>query len=190
MNRPRPFAARPDTRFVELARQRAIDTPNESVDTSLVGGLSYDQLDRRARAVAARLQTRVRPGGRVLIQGSAEELVIGVFACLYAGLVAVPCATSSRLDDRAAEVAASLALTSGTSSQVPALSPLDVADDEAADWRATFPDHHTPALLRTVDGQLVLLTHGDLLANLRDIRSALGVDSARDVALLAVRVAG
>jgi acyl-CoA synthetase (AMP-forming)/AMP-acid ligase II len=202
MNRPRPFAARPDTRFVELARQRAIDAPDLPLAPHLP--LRYDRLDRRARAVAAKLQTRTRPGDRVLLlETDPCDFVVAWLACLYAEVVAV-CAELSppgtaAFDDRlsfiGADAVPALVLADHTVealSHLPRLALSDVDDDDAADWRATFPDHGTPAMLRYTEAtwpDAVLLTHGDLLANLRDIRSGLGADTARDVGLLATVLA-
>jgi acyl-CoA synthetase (AMP-forming)/AMP-acid ligase II len=63
--------------------------------------LSYRDLDRRARAVAARLQA-IKPGrGRMLIVGlSGPEFLAAYFGCLYAGQVAVPivCPTIDNID--------------------------------------------------------------------------------------------
>lgn len=52
----------------------------------------YAELDRRARAVAARLGGALPPGSRVLLayrQG--PDLAGALYGCLYAGMVAVPC---------------------------------------------------------------------------------------------------
>lgn len=53
--------------------------------------LTYAELDRRARAIAARLQTCSRPGDRVLLlYPPGLEYIAAFFGCLYAGVVAVP----------------------------------------------------------------------------------------------------
>ncbi len=54
--------------------------------------LSYEALDRRARAVAARLGALVAPGSTVLLAYRPGADLAGAFyGCLYAGMVAVPC---------------------------------------------------------------------------------------------------
>jgi|GEM_PF-6736154 hypothetical protein len=54
-------------------------------------GCSYAELDRRARAVAARLGTALRPGSRVLlVHRPGADLAGALLGCLYAGMAAVP----------------------------------------------------------------------------------------------------
>src|SRR5690242_7730170 len=53
--------------------------------------LSYAELDRRARRIAASLQEVARPGARVvLLYPPGPDYVAGFFGCLYAGMAAVP----------------------------------------------------------------------------------------------------
>ena len=53
--------------------------------------LSYRQLDGRVRVIAAALAQRVAPGERaVLLFPSGPDYVAAFFACLYAGVIAVP----------------------------------------------------------------------------------------------------
>ena len=53
--------------------------------------LSYAELDRRARCIAAALQARGGQGERaVLLFPSGPDYVAAFFGCLYAGIVAVP----------------------------------------------------------------------------------------------------
>ena len=53
--------------------------------------LSYGELDRRARAIAAQLQQRTPLGSRaLLLDRSAFNFVLSFFGCLYAGVIAVP----------------------------------------------------------------------------------------------------
>lgn len=56
------------------------------------GALTYADLDRKARAVAAYLQTNgVEAGGRVLLlYPSGLDFIVAFYGCLYAGAVAVP----------------------------------------------------------------------------------------------------
>jgi AMP-binding enzyme len=52
---------------------------------------SYAELDRRARAVAARLGGALPPGSRVLlVYRQGQDFAGALFGCLYAGMVAVP----------------------------------------------------------------------------------------------------
>ncbi len=79
----------PDRRAVELSLE------GDSVDATL----TYGDLDRRARAIAGRLQQRAVPGDRaVLLYPAGPEFLSAFLGCMYAGVVAVPIPppTSSR----------------------------------------------------------------------------------------------
>ncbi len=83
--------------FIEVLRHRAAETPDRPAFTFLGDGendeitWTYAMLERRARAVAAMLQGRVAPGGRVLLcYPPCLEFLAGFFGCLFAGVVAVP----------------------------------------------------------------------------------------------------
>jgi acyl transferase domain-containing protein/acyl-CoA synthetase (AMP-forming)/AMP-acid ligase II len=53
--------------------------------------ICYAELDRRARAVAARLQQVLSPGERgLLLFPPSLEFLVAFFGCLYAGVIAVP----------------------------------------------------------------------------------------------------
>jgi hypothetical protein len=54
-------------------------------------GRSHAELDRRARAVAARLGALLQPGSRVmLVYPQGPDLAGAFFGCLYAGMTAIP----------------------------------------------------------------------------------------------------
>jgi acyl transferase domain-containing protein/acyl-CoA synthetase (AMP-forming)/AMP-acid ligase II/aryl carrier-like protein len=83
--------------IVDVLRYRATHQPDQLAYTFLEDGeaisgqLTYSELDRMARAVAATLQRRTRPGDRVLLtypQGL--DFVVSFFGCLYSGLIAIP----------------------------------------------------------------------------------------------------
>ena len=53
--------------------------------------ITYGELDRRARVVAARLQRRLAPGERALLLfPPGLDFLIAFFGCLHAGVIAVP----------------------------------------------------------------------------------------------------
>ncbi|HKX12669.1 MAG TPA: AMP-binding protein, partial [bacterium] len=53
--------------------------------------LSYGELDRRARQVAAGLKKHLQTGDRVLLVfPPGLDFIVGFYGCLYAGAVAVP----------------------------------------------------------------------------------------------------
>src|SRR5438270_3217157 len=81
----------------ELLRRRAALQPRQMAYTFLADGevesshLTYEELDRRARAVAAVLQSwRVEGERALLLYNPGLEFVVAFFGCLYAGVIAVP----------------------------------------------------------------------------------------------------
>lgn len=78
-------------RRAERAPQAVPALPYPRTTVSGTAGCSFAELDRRARAVAARLGSLLAPGARVLLaypQG--PDLAGAFFGCLYAGMAAVP----------------------------------------------------------------------------------------------------
>ncbi|WP_202451886.1 AMP-binding protein [Streptomyces sp. DvalAA-14] len=70
--------------------------PYPSAGLTGTAGCSFAELDRRARAVAARLGTLLQPGSRVMLaypQG--PDLAGAFYGCLYAGMAAVPLVLSA-----------------------------------------------------------------------------------------------
>ena len=83
--------------FVDLLRKRAALHPGRSAIQFLLDGesigedMSYVELDRRARRLAAYLQRHAAFGDRaLLLYPSGPDYVLAFFACLYAGIIAVP----------------------------------------------------------------------------------------------------
>jgi acyl-CoA synthetase (AMP-forming)/AMP-acid ligase II len=83
--------------FVDVLRRRAALHPQRSAIKFLLDGetvgldMSYGELDRRARRVAAQLQRHAAHGDRaLLLYPSGPDYVVAFFACLYAGIIAVP----------------------------------------------------------------------------------------------------
>jgi acyl transferase domain-containing protein/acyl-CoA synthetase (AMP-forming)/AMP-acid ligase II/acyl carrier protein/predicted alpha/beta-fold hydrolase len=83
--------------FVDLLNYRASAQSEKIVFTFLSDGetitdsLTYYQLDQRARAIAATLQSLNAPGERaLLLYQPSLEYICAFFGCLYAGVIAVP----------------------------------------------------------------------------------------------------
>src|SRR5690348_18477075 len=83
--------------LVRLLRGRAESQPQQIAFTFLVDGeraddhLTYGELDRRARSIAAALQDRTPPGSRaLLLYPPGYDYIAAFFGCLYAGVLAVP----------------------------------------------------------------------------------------------------
>ncbi|MGL6196664.1 MAG: fatty acyl-AMP ligase, partial [Thermoguttaceae bacterium] len=188
--------------LVELVRYRAYSQPNDLAFVYLANGiddeipLSNADLDRRARAIAAWLQSRNMEGKRILLlYPPGLDFVIAFFGCLYAGAIAVPVypprknRSMLRIQAIAQSADASVALTTTeTLQRVRAL--IDEAPDlKNIPWLATdrmdagleekwsFPDisEKTIAFLQYTSGSTgtpkgVILTHGNLIHNSRLIQ--------------------
>src|SRR5215213_7252934 len=83
--------------LVELLRARAESQADKNAYTFLIDGeteetsLSYGELDRRARAIGARLQSlSAKDQPVLLLYPPGLEYIAAFFGCLYAGAVAVP----------------------------------------------------------------------------------------------------
>ena len=83
--------------LVELLRFRAAAQAADCAYTFLEDGerpgasVTYAELERRARAIAACLQSRMRPGSRVLLlYPPGLDFVGAFFGCLFANVMAVP----------------------------------------------------------------------------------------------------
>ncbi|MEU4745859.1 AMP-binding protein, partial [Actinosynnema sp. NPDC023658] len=85
--------------FDRIARRLTRQSPADLAKTAVIGraqagddevSLSYGELDRAARVVAAWLSERCAPGERVLLLSPlGPEVVKNFFGCLYAGVVPV-----------------------------------------------------------------------------------------------------
>src|SRR6476619_4138148 len=87
----------PPATLVDLLRWRAAHQPDRHAYTFLQDGeaeavdLTYRELDRRARAIGALLQSLGVAGERaLLLYPPGLDYIAAFFGCLYAGVVAVP----------------------------------------------------------------------------------------------------
>ncbi len=83
--------------LIELLRNRAIQQPNTHAYTYLIDGkkesdpLTYGELDRQARAIAATLQQYRAAGERaLLLYPQGLEVIAAFCGSLYAGVIAIP----------------------------------------------------------------------------------------------------
>ena len=139
--------------LVELLSQRASEQADKQAYIFMTNGntegaiFSYGELNRRARAIAARLQQSQVKGERVLLlypQGL--EFIAAFFGCLYAGAIAIPAPapeasrlkrTLPRLQAIAQDAEASFVLTTKS-----IISSIDESQDRASafpsmQWLAT-----------------------------------------------------
>ncbi|WP_437931313.1 amino acid adenylation domain-containing protein [Sorangium sp. So ce291] len=185
----------------ELAYRFLVDGEDERLD------VSFAEIDRRARAVGAALQAISPPGERaVLLYAPGLDYVAAFLGCLYAGVVAVPAyppdparlgRTLPRLEAIAADAGARVVLTTDAiaamgdalAAQAPALrggrwvSTDALAPGVEEAWRPPAISRGTLALLQYTSGSTgsprgVMLTHGNLLANLAAISRGFGSSRA------------
>lgn len=196
------FSGRAET-LVDHFRAGFNNRPNEQTYRFLDDGegeptaLSNAEFDRRARAIAVAMRERVPPGERALIIcPPGIDYVASFFACLYAGVIAVPVyppnpallkRTLPRLIGVVADAqpAVVLAPTSivGLADQIAEISPalntitwlaVDAVDDALAQqWRDPGTRNDDVAFLQYTSGSTgqpkgVMVSHGNLLHNLRE----------------------
>lgn len=134
--------------LVDLLRLRADRQPEDNTYTFLIDGedqevpLANRELDRQARAIAARLQDLKLEGERaLLLYPSGLDFVAAFFGCLYAGVIAVPAypprmnRSLYRIQAIAADAQAKIALT--TRSVIDRVQLDETADLQAMRWEAT-----------------------------------------------------
>ncbi len=155
--------------------------------------LSYGELERRVRAVAARLRTVAEPGDRaLLLYPPGAGFVIAFLGCLYAGVVAVPTFPPRRgredrrlggiVEDARPSVVlteSALAAAMPAGARVLATDGIDIADAER--WRPSELSAETPAFLQYTSGSTaapkgVVVTHGNLVHNQEIIREVCAHD--------------
>lgn len=183
--------------LVEMLRHRAQFLRDRIAFTFLVDGedeeihLSYPELDRRARAIAALLQERRLTGERaLLLYPPGLDFVTSFFGCLYAGVVAVTAypprmnRSLGRIRAIVSDAGAKIALT--TQPVLERITPWIAEHPELADlewlttensatgieerWQEPNIDRNTLAFLQYTSGSTgtpkgVMLSHENLLHN-------------------------
>ncbi|MEC3976431.1 fatty acyl-AMP ligase [Amycolatopsis sp. H20-H5] len=183
---------RPAFTFVDYGEHR------DGVETTL----SWAELDRRARAVAARLAQITGPGERVAVLCPQNlDYVVGFFGALYAGVIAVPLfapevsSHGERLVGALADCDPEVWLTSesamadirGLMNNHPVPRPkhlvaVDTVDSElAADYRPVPVSPEQPAYLQYTSGSTrtpagAVITHRALAVNVRQVVEGFGID--------------
>ena len=185
-----------DTTVVDLLRRRAAMHGDRTAYIFLQDGedeaarITYADLDRRARAIAAVLQDAGAEQARaLLLYPPGLEYITAFLGCLYAGTIAVPAYPphGSRNVDRLLAIAAdarpAVALTpdAALAQQLswPArggrqprwIATQTVEDDLAASWRPPQLDDRALAFLQYTSGSTstpkgVMVSHGNLVHNI------------------------
>lgn len=195
--------------FVRTFADRAREHPDRTAITAVrwTGdemadeSLTYGELDRAARSLAAWLNRRCRPGDRaLLLYPSGLEQVRAQLACLYAGLlpVAAPVplgrkhhltpATALAFDAEVSVIltdSATVGVVSDWMRQdglpdVPLATTDTIADADVATWIPPVRPPDSPVLLQYIacssaDPKGVLVSNANLVANLDLVRRAFGL---------------
>ncbi|MDZ8030996.1 non-ribosomal peptide synthetase [Nostoc sp. DedSLP04] len=182
---------------VELLRLRSSTQPDRDAFTFLLDGeteqitLTYQELDRRSRQIAAQLQALGLTGERALLLYPAGlDFLVAFFGCLYAGVVAITAypprneRNTPRIKAISIDAQAAIALT--TTEILPNVRSLmtQKTDLESLQWLTTdnLPegiednwqepsiDRNTLAFLQYTSGSTgtpkgVMISHGNLLHN-------------------------
>lgn len=198
--------------LVGMLRLRARQQAHKAAYTFLADGgsqafsLSYGELDRQARTIAANLQAFGLQGERaLLLYAPGLDYIAAFFACLYAGVIAVPAypprnqRNLPRLqavlaDSRAAAILSTAALAgSATVSAWQNAGGLkqrwlltDTLTDGADAWLDPCPGEASLAFLQYTSGSTgnakgVMVSHGNLMANQQLIKACFGHDSESTV---------
>ncbi|MFW6096896.1 MAG: AMP-binding protein, partial [Chloroflexota bacterium] len=164
--------------------------------------ISYRQLDRRARTIAAQLQALDAAGERALLLYPAGlDFIAAYFGCLYAGVIAVPVypprlnRPSPRIQGIVADAEAHFALTTTQILEklerrfehMPDLAALrwvntdELAEDLDQQWRDPGITADSLAFLQYTSGSTsapkgVMVSHGNLMHNLEQIRRGFRID--------------
>jgi 8-amino-7-oxononanoate synthase len=203
-----------DLLLIDVLSRRAAERPLQPAFVHLFDGqdgpidLTFGQLNRHARAIAAHLQDMNMSGQRVLLVfPPGLDFIAAFFGCLYAGCVAVPTYPPHRhrmlerfqavYADTGALVALSNAAgvaqfkgmretvkggPSNTFSKLVWLATDEIPDTDAERWREQVITPDALAMLQYTSGSTrrpkgVMLSHANLMANIRAITHAFGVQN-------------
>ncbi|HEU5348410.1 MAG TPA: fatty acyl-AMP ligase, partial [Ktedonobacterales bacterium] len=211
---PRPSSATLSRRtLVDILRWRAEHQPDRIAYTFLLDGetredhLTFRELDRRARAIAARLQSLGAAGERALLLfPPGLDYVAAFFGCLYAGTIAVPAyppppnKPMPRIQAIVSDAQARFALATAQMfasvrlrlAQHPDLAVLqwlatdDLADPDPDAWRRPKITSETLAFLQYTSGSTavpkgVMVSHGNIMHNERVIEALCHHTDASDI---------
>ncbi len=179
--------------LIDLLRHRGLNEPTLEAYRFLAdaedatSSITYGELDLRARAIAAFLQSKGLEQERALLLYPAGlDFIAAFFGCLYAGTIAVPASLPqtkrglARLRTIAEDAQAACVLTTGEflskierevwANRVVCVASEAIDSAEAAGWREPMIDGHSLAYLQYTSGSTstpkgVMVTHANVLEN-------------------------
>ncbi|WP_394849916.1 AMP-binding protein [Pendulispora brunnea] len=180
----------------DILQARARQQPEQTAYIYLRGGeldeirVTYAELDRQARAVAATIQAQCRPGARVImLYPPGLEFVAAFFGCLYAGVIAVPAyppranRNLSRVHAIVEDCQAEIALTTAQigrstrdrwqhSTELRWIATDALQENVESRWQKSVIDRQDIAFLQYTSGSTgnpkgVMVSHGNLIHNLQ-----------------------
>jgi acyl-CoA synthetase (AMP-forming)/AMP-acid ligase II len=195
---------RQHTTWIQLAQKQADRFGEKPAYIFLANGenvaetVTYKEVDQRARALAAHLQSLSNPGDRaLLVYDSCIENIIAFFGCLYAGLIAVPVCPphrsrrNARLENILKDCNPSFALSTAAQiaeikrlfnhdsvlERVTSLATEMVSQDETEAWIEPDSNDKNLAFLQYTSGSTntpkgVAVSHGNLLHNQQMLQHA------------------
>ena len=195
--------------LVEILRERAARQGNQRIYTFLHGeeekSLTYAEIDRLARSTAAALLLHCSPRDRaLLIYPPGLEYIVALFACMYAGIIAVPSYAPrpnrplSRLEAIVSNSEPKVVLTTralldspksifhqqvGPLANLLALATDDLTLDLSSEAQPVALTAKTPVILQYTSGSTafpkgVTLTHGNIVHNTGAIERNFPLDSS------------
>ena len=201
------------TSLVDILQWRAMNQPHQLAYRFLLDGeydevcLSYQELDQRARSIAALLQSSAKVGDRaLLLYPPGLDFIVAYFGCLYARIIAIPAYPPhpNRLEKTlptilriAADAKPSVALLTSTlfeniSSQNTIknkfgtikllVTDCDEVNDLTGKWQQPGIAGNDTAFLQYTSGSTtiprgVMVTHSNLMHNLGLIEESFGLTS-------------
>jgi acyl-CoA synthetase (AMP-forming)/AMP-acid ligase II len=211
LDQPKIINQQPKT-IIELLRDRAINQADQHAYTFLIDGkkesepLTYGQLDRQVRAIAAWLQQHQAQGERaLLLYPQGLEVIAAFCGCLYAGTIAIPVPppesgrlkrTLPRLRSIVKDANATFALTTAgilelianVKDEFPEFDQIKWIDTEQVDlslaeqWQNPEVDKDQLAYLQYTSGSTstpkgVMLSHFNLMHHCQSLQQACGYDA-------------
>jgi len=193
--------------LIELLAFRAEQQADKTAYVFLVDGeqqrvsLTYSELDKQAKTIAATLQTLGLQGERaVLLYPQGLDYIAAFFGCLYAGVVAVPAYPPKNqrnlprlqaiIEDSQAAIILSTQATSNSAralytddkDSLPWLLTDQAMDGNPEQWLMPDLTPESLAFLQYTSGSTghakgVMVSHGNLMANQQAIKDGFGHDS-------------